>query len=104
MKKPPAVSSRAGALSTSNSSNSKGAVLFDPTFPAQVAPFQLLAIFEARASARAVLVAEGVLDLQDAVDDLQRDAVDQGLVRRFGQDAVQAVLASSFRLGGRRWI
>jgi hypothetical protein len=55
-----------------------------------------VAVFKARAEARALLFAAGELDLLDAVDALQADAVANGLVRQFGQDAVQVIMATAF--------
>jgi hypothetical protein len=67
-------------------------------------PTQLLAIFRERCEARALLVAEGVLDLIDAVDQLQQAAVDQELIDHFGTDEIQQVMSDAFKRGGRRWI
>jgi hypothetical protein len=53
-------------------------------------------IFRARCEARALLFADGYLDLHSAVDVLQADAVASGLVRAIGQDAVQAEMARAF--------
>lgn len=61
----------------------------------KVAPIQA---FRARCEARALLVAFGELDLHDAVDKLQADAVRDGLVDEIGQDAVQAMMAEAFRI------
>ncbi len=72
--------------------------------PAQASPSQLLAIFRERCDARALMVAEGMLDLLDAVDQLQQAAVDQELVNHFGQDEIQQVMSDAFKRGGRRWI
>ena len=56
-------------------------------------------VFTARAEARARLYAEGVLDLQHAVDVLQCDAeCCTGLVARIGQDRVQEIIACAFAL------
>ena len=63
-------------------------------------PNLALEIFRERCEARAVLCANGVMDLQTAVDELQEAAVSQGLVARHGQDAVQDVMAESFA----RWM
>jgi hypothetical protein len=60
---------------------------------AKASPIQ---IFRERAEARATLVANGYLDLQTAVDGLQESAVAQGLLKEFGQDAVQEILSESF--------
>jgi hypothetical protein len=54
-------------------------------------------IFRARCEARALLFATGELDLHEAVDVLQADAVANGLVRQIGQDAVQAILRDAFQ-------
>jgi hypothetical protein len=62
-----------------------------------------LVVFRARASARALLWHCGELDLHEAVDVLQQDAVRDGLVAEIGQDRVQEVMADAFhRVGGRR--
>jgi hypothetical protein len=53
-------------------------------------------VFRARCQARALLFAEGELDLHEAVDVLQADAVATGLVGSIGQDAVQAIMADAF--------
>jgi hypothetical protein len=56
-----------------------------------------LDVLRARAEARATLVANGYLDLQIAVDELQESAAAQGLLKEFGgQDRVQEILAQSF--------
>jgi hypothetical protein len=54
-------------------------------------------IFRARSEARALLFAAGELDLHDAVDALQADAMRDGLVDQLGQDAVQAILRDAFQ-------
>jgi hypothetical protein len=56
---------------------------------------KLLQIFRERCEARAVLVANGLMTLQDAVDGMQESAAAQGLLKEFGQD-VQEILAESF--------
>lgn len=56
----------------------------------------LLEVFRERCSARSMLVAAGVMDLIEAVDELQAAAEAQGLVKRHGQDAVQEILSESF--------
>jgi hypothetical protein len=43
-----------------------------------------------------MLVASSDLDLHEAVDGLQADAVASGLVDEIGQDAVQAMMSSAF--------
>jgi hypothetical protein len=55
-----------------------------------------LEVFLARCEARAQLVAAGLHSLQDSVDTLQAAAEAQGLIARYGQDAVQRILAESF--------
>jgi hypothetical protein len=70
-----------------------------------LAPFQslgsaarkaLVAVFVARAEARAILWAACEMDLHGAVDGLQEDAEESGLVAGLGQDAVQRILADAF--------
>lgn len=61
-----------------------------------VARVDPLKAFIARAEARAVLWAAGEIDLQEAVDKLQRDAERTGLVAAIGQDEVQAIIAEAF--------
>jgi hypothetical protein len=53
-------------------------------------------IFRARCEAKALLFAAGEIDLHDAVDGLQADAVASGLVRQIGKDAVQTIIADAF--------
>jgi hypothetical protein len=55
-----------------------------------------LAVFVARAEARAMLWAAGELDLHTAVDELWAAAVRDGLVGKLGADRVQQLLADSF--------
>ena len=55
-----------------------------------------LVVFVARCAARADLCARGYMDLQDAVDGLQEAAEAQGLLKQFGQDAIQQILSESF--------
>jgi hypothetical protein len=57
---------------------------------------RLLTVFRARCEARALLFATGELDLHEAVDGLQFDAVANGLVDEIGQDAVQRIMADAF--------
>ncbi len=64
--------------------------------PHRAAPASALEIFRERCEARAMLVANGLMTLQDAVDELQEVAVAQGLLKQFGQDEIQRVLAESF--------
>jgi hypothetical protein len=53
-------------------------------------------IFRVRCEARALLYAHGELDLHDAVDGLQADAVASGLVDAIGQDAIQRIMSDAF--------
>jgi hypothetical protein len=55
-----------------------------------------LAVFIARAEARAILWAAGEISLHDAVDQLWADAVRDGLVAKLGPDEVQRLLADAF--------
>ena len=55
-----------------------------------------LAVFTARAEARAILFAAGELDLHQAVDALQAAAIRDGLVAELGQDEVQRIMAEAF--------
>jgi hypothetical protein len=55
-----------------------------------------LDVLTARAQAKAYLVAIGDLELADAVDALQEDAVKSGLVALVGQDIVQTILHDAF--------
>lgn len=55
-----------------------------------------IAVLRERAEARATLVANGLMDLQAAVDGMQETAAAQGLVDELGQDAVQAIMAAAF--------
>jgi hypothetical protein len=56
----------------------------------------LLLVFRVRAEARADLVANGYMDLQTAVAGLQEAAAAQGLLKQYGQDAIQQILSESF--------
>jgi hypothetical protein len=56
----------------------------------------LIEIFRERAEARCLLVANGLMELQDAVDELQEVAVAQGLVATHGQDEIQHILSEAF--------
>src|SRR5262245_8685148 len=47
--------------------------------------------------ARATLFVAGEFDLQVAIDVLQEDAKRSGLVKQFGQDVVQRLMADAFR-------
>ena len=55
-----------------------------------------IAIFCERAEARATLVANGLMDLQAAVDGMQELAASSGLVRDYGQDELQRILSQAF--------
>jgi len=68
-------------------------------FPQALQPCGLSAAdkFRARYEARAILYAAGELDLREAIDTLQADAVASGLVAEIGQNAVQAIMAAAFR-------
>lgn len=55
-----------------------------------------LTVFAERCEARALLWAAGQLSLHDAVHKLQFDAVRTGLVREFGQDEIQLLMAKAF--------
>jgi hypothetical protein len=59
-------------------------------------PADRLEVFRERCLARALLVREGLMDFHDAVDNLQNAAVAYGLVDRFGQDKIQAIIAEAF--------
>jgi hypothetical protein len=54
-----------------------------------------LVVFRERCEARVLLCANGLMTLQDAVDQLQESAVSQGLLKH-GQDAIQQILSESF--------
>jgi hypothetical protein len=54
-----------------------------------------VAVFIARAEARALLYAAGELSLHESVDKLQTDAERDGLVATIGQDAVQTIMAAA---------
>ena len=56
----------------------------------------LLDAFAERSQSRALLWSISELTLHDAVDQLQADAVRDGLVKQIGQDAVQNILARAF--------
>jgi hypothetical protein len=55
-----------------------------------------VAVFIARAEARAILWREGEITLHDAVDVLWADAERDGLVAKLGADHVQQILADAF--------
>jgi hypothetical protein len=56
----------------------------------------LAAALEACCWARARLYSEGEIGLHDAVDELQEDAVRNGLVAALGQDRVQWMMSDAF--------
>jgi hypothetical protein len=60
------------------------------------AEVDLVAVFAARAEARAILYVAGEYDLHEAVDVLQENAAASCLVADIGQDAVQEILACAF--------
>lgn len=66
------------------------------TTPDQIAPIDILAAFELLCWAKARLFAEGEIPLDVAVDALQEFAEVNDLVRRFGQDRVQALMSAAF--------
>jgi hypothetical protein len=66
---------------------------FDHRATAALDPIE---VFRARAEARALLWKVGALDLFEAVDKLQADAVRDGLVDAIGQDEVQRIMATAF--------
>lgn len=55
-----------------------------------------LVVFRLRCEARVLLIQNGYLDFQIAIDELQEVAVAQRLVATHGQDAVQQIMAESF--------
>ena len=55
-------------------------------------------VFRERAEARALLYEACLFDLHEAVDVLQQAAEDYGLIAAFGQDHVQAVMATAFHM------
>jgi NADH:ubiquinone oxidoreductase subunit B-like Fe-S oxidoreductase len=55
-----------------------------------------LDVFLARCDARAHLVANGLHGLQEGVDTLQQAALEQGLVKRYGQDEIQWIMSEAF--------
>jgi hypothetical protein len=89
------------ALSTSDSGNAKNCNISDLAVAAQASPPNLITVFKERCQARALMVAEGMLELQDAVDSLQEIALKQGLVQYHGQDLVQQIMSDAFKRGGR---
>jgi hypothetical protein len=55
-----------------------------------------LIVLRERAGAKAVLIANGYLDLQSAVDELWAAAERAGLVKTFGADEIQQILSEAF--------
>ena len=55
-----------------------------------------LVVFRERCEARCLLVHNGLMTLQDAVDGMQESAAAQGLLKQFGQDEIQQIMAESF--------
>jgi hypothetical protein len=55
-----------------------------------------LVVFRERAEARAMLVSNGLMTLQDAVDGMQEAAAAQGLLKQYGQDEIQWILSEAF--------
>jgi len=55
-----------------------------------------LDVLTTRAWARAYLWANGEMEMAEAVDALEEYAHTSGLVRKLGQDAVQAIIAAAF--------
>jgi hypothetical protein len=53
-------------------------------------------VFRDRCEARAILVAACEMDFHEAIDGLQAAASEYGLIRKLGQDAVQAMMAEAF--------
>ena len=69
------------------------AAAIDQRQDAKASPIE---VFRERCEARAVLVANGLMDLQTAVDELQEVAVSQRLVATHGQDEIQWILSEAF--------
>jgi hypothetical protein len=57
----------------------------------------VLDCFVARADTRAFLWAIGEYEIAEAIDVLQHDAERDGLIKRLGRDAIQAILAAAFQ-------
>ncbi len=53
-------------------------------------------VFCARCEARAILWSEMMLDLHEAVDELQMSAERDGLVAELGQDKIQQIMSEAF--------
>jgi hypothetical protein len=79
--------------------DSRTAIQSDSTSIAAAPALDALEMFKARCDARAYPYAAGDLpDLHDAVDALQDRAKRHGLIDRYGQDAVQRVIADALRV------
>jgi hypothetical protein len=74
----------------SNARVSRAAIVYARTVLSPVA------VFVARAEARAILYAACVIDLHEAVDILQAAAEASGLLDELGQDGVQTIIAKAF--------
>lgn len=68
--------------------------------PQQTIRIDPVAVFIARAEARALLYAANEFDLHEAVDKLQADAARDGVVAAIGQDEVQRIIAEAFSAVG----
>jgi hypothetical protein len=64
--------------------------------PPRTASADLITVFQERCWARARLFAEGELELHEAVDELQNNAMGNGLVAAIGQDRVQWLMSDAF--------
>jgi hypothetical protein len=62
----------------------------------QAAKTSPIEIFRERCEARCLLVSNGLMTLQDAVDGMQEAAAAQGLLKRYGQDEIQQIMAERF--------
>ncbi|WP_038976472.1 hypothetical protein [Bradyrhizobium japonicum] len=65
-------------------------------FQASAVQPSALNAFHEHCEARALLIANGLMSLQEAVDGLQETAALQGLVAEHGQDTIQAIMAEAF--------
>jgi hypothetical protein len=63
---------------------------------------QSIVVFKVRCEAKAMLVADGELELPKAVDELQRAAVALGLDQEIGQDEVQKIIVAALNHEGWR--
>jgi len=62
--------------------------------PGTVSP---LLVLRARAEARAILVASGDYDIDDAIGGLMQWARDAGLIERLGEDAIAEIIMDPFK-------